>query len=165
MTADQCRRGNCSHYYLKEPLTQEMSCQYGFMEDGEIDWLPRIRKTPMSAPWRQHLTNRALDPSQFIARDDDAIVFFTHKVDEMAGVAVARIFWSPLAVQLDVETTATGGARIVKGVDSVDHLGEEGVISNDPSNHFRNTEAKGGSSTYPLDSVVIADGIPRPVTA
>jgi hypothetical protein len=112
--AEKCRRANCSHYYLQNPLTLEMATQHGFLEDGEIDWLPAIVRTPMSESWREHLTNRATDPRLFIERDDDAIVHFTHKVDELVGVAVAQIWWQPLAVQLDIETTATGGARIVE---------------------------------------------------
>lgn len=114
-TADRCRRASCSHYYRTQPLTLEMVCQLGFMEDGEIDWLPEAVRTPMSESWREHLENRATDPAQFVTRDDDWIVYFTHKVDELSGTAVARIRWEPLDVQLDVETTATGGARIVVG--------------------------------------------------
>lgn len=113
--AERCRRACCSHYYVQQPLTLEMVYQHGFLEDGETYWLPDVMRTPMSESRREHVANRATDPAVFVSRDDDWLIFFTHQVDELAGVAVARIRWEPLAVELDVETTATGGARIVVG--------------------------------------------------
>jgi len=116
MVADKCRQARCACYHATEPLTVEMTTQHGFVEDDEIGWLPDLHRTPMSEMWRKHLTNRATDPEVFIRHDEDSIVYFTHKVDELAGVAVARIWWSPLAVYLDVNTDAAGRPVIQEAI-------------------------------------------------